>query len=214
MLGPRLIARLVSVVGLPLARALPLSGALGRQNAVRNPERTAATASTLMIGLALLTFVTVLGTSTKAYIEAQVNSSQVDFELLSDEQAGGKSSGQPMSPDLVARLSALPELRSVVPIAGAAAIDPLALSQVLDVGVVRGSLGELTRGGIGVAVMPASISRLSSRSQDLDRGARIDGEAHVRMPLAIGRGERRDHRQRGRDRGDAEPARSGHGAAH
>ena len=38
------------------------SGELARENAVRNPSRTAATAAALMIGLALVTFVSVLGT--------------------------------------------------------------------------------------------------------------------------------------------------------
>ena len=41
--------------------------------------------------------------------------------------------------------------------------------------------------------------------EDFDRGARPDGELHVGMPLAIGRGEPRNHRQRGRDRGDPQP---------
>ena len=50
--------------------------------------------------------------------------------------------------------------------------------------------------------------------QDLDRGARLDGELHVGMPRAVGRGERCDHRQRGRDRGDAQPAGQAVLAAH
>jgi hypothetical protein len=40
--------------------------------------------------------------------------------------------------------------------------------------------------------------------ENFDRGARPDGEAHVRVPLAIRRRQRRHHRQRGRDRGDAQ----------
>ena len=37
------------------------AGALARENAMRNPSRTASTASALMIGLALITFVAILG---------------------------------------------------------------------------------------------------------------------------------------------------------
>ena len=48
------------------SRRLP--GRLGRENAVRNPRRTAATAAALMIGLALISAVTVLGSSLKASV--------------------------------------------------------------------------------------------------------------------------------------------------
>lgn len=43
--------------------------------------------------------------------------------------------------------------------------------------------------------------------EDLDRGARQDGEFHLGMPGPIGRGEGRHHRQRRRDRGDLQAAR-------
>ncbi len=46
---------------------------LGRRNALRNPRRTAATASALMIGVALITAVSTLGTSFRASILGQVD---------------------------------------------------------------------------------------------------------------------------------------------
>src|SRR6185295_6271643 len=49
------------------SRRLP--GRLGRENAVRNPRRTAATAAALMIGLALISAVTVLGSSLVAGVK-------------------------------------------------------------------------------------------------------------------------------------------------
>ena len=58
---PRLVAPLAKIVGAPSARLGGTSGRLGRENAVRNPGRTASTAAALMIGLALMTFVAVLG---------------------------------------------------------------------------------------------------------------------------------------------------------
>jgi putative ABC transport system permease protein len=60
MLSPRLVRPLAAVVGWPVAR-LGASGALARENAVRNPSRTASTAAALMIGLALVTVVAVIG---------------------------------------------------------------------------------------------------------------------------------------------------------
>jgi putative ABC transport system permease protein len=67
-LGVALLSPLVSrpvtgAVGLLFQRRLP--GRLGRQNSLRNPRRTAATAAALMIGLALVAAVGVLGSSLK-----------------------------------------------------------------------------------------------------------------------------------------------------
>ncbi len=56
----RLVRPIAGVVGRPLSLR-GAAGALARENAVRNPSRTAATAAALMIGLALVTFVSVLG---------------------------------------------------------------------------------------------------------------------------------------------------------
>jgi putative ABC transport system permease protein len=63
---PGLFARgvrgLASVVGRPSALIGGASGTLARRNAMRNPGRTAVTASALMIGVALVTAVTVVAT--------------------------------------------------------------------------------------------------------------------------------------------------------
>ena len=72
MLAPRLVRPLAAVVGLPAARLGGVAGNLARQNALRNPARTAATAAALMIGLTLVTFVAVLGRALLVSDEKQV----------------------------------------------------------------------------------------------------------------------------------------------
>ncbi|HWC34410.1 MAG TPA: FtsX-like permease family protein [Mycobacteriales bacterium] len=63
MLSP-VVARPVSgVIGKPLARWFGMPGRLGRENSMRSPRRTAQTASALMIGLALVSAITVFGAS-------------------------------------------------------------------------------------------------------------------------------------------------------
>jgi putative ABC transport system permease protein len=57
----RAVRPLASVLGWPGARLGGAAGRLARDNAMRNPSRTASTASALMIGLALITFVAILG---------------------------------------------------------------------------------------------------------------------------------------------------------
>ncbi len=73
MLAPRLVPPLVRVLGWPAARLGGGAGKLARSNAVRNPARTASTASALMIGLALVTLVGVLAAGLKSRLEGAVN---------------------------------------------------------------------------------------------------------------------------------------------
>jgi putative ABC transport system permease protein len=72
-IAPKLIRPLASVLGAPGAHVGGSAGALARQNAMRNPSRTASTAGALMIGLSLITFVAVLGQGVKTSFSSAVN---------------------------------------------------------------------------------------------------------------------------------------------
>jgi putative ABC transport system permease protein len=61
VVAPRLVRPLATAVGAPGARLGGVAGRLARENAVRNPGRTASTAAALMIGLTLVSFVAVFG---------------------------------------------------------------------------------------------------------------------------------------------------------
>ena len=61
LVAPRLVSPLAALLGWPGARFGGAAGKLARDNATRNPARTATTAAALMIGLALVTFVSILG---------------------------------------------------------------------------------------------------------------------------------------------------------
>ena len=60
LFSPRLVRPLAGVLGWPAARIGGAAGRLARDNARRNPQRTASTAAALMIGLALVTLVATL----------------------------------------------------------------------------------------------------------------------------------------------------------
>jgi putative ABC transport system permease protein len=60
LLSERLVPPLATWLGWPSAKLGGAAGALARSNSQRNPQRTASTASALMIGLALVTLVAVL----------------------------------------------------------------------------------------------------------------------------------------------------------
>ena len=69
----RAVRPLASVLGWPGAHFGGTAGTLARENAMRNPSRTAATASALMIGLALITFVAILGAGLRSSFGDAVN---------------------------------------------------------------------------------------------------------------------------------------------
>jgi putative ABC transport system permease protein len=69
----RLVRPLAQTLGWPATRIGGAAGALARDNARRNPQRTASTASALMIGLALVTLVSVLAAGIVSSFKGAVN---------------------------------------------------------------------------------------------------------------------------------------------
>jgi putative ABC transport system permease protein len=72
VIGPVLVEPTVRVLGAGLPRLRGITGALATENAARNPRRTSATASALLIGVALIGFVTIFGASARESIVAEV----------------------------------------------------------------------------------------------------------------------------------------------
>ena len=68
MFSPRLVRPLASVAGWPLEKLRGITGRLARENTVRKPGRTAVTAAALMIGLAVVVFVTVFAAGISASV--------------------------------------------------------------------------------------------------------------------------------------------------
>ncbi len=86
MIAPRLIPPLAGVLGWPASRIGGAAGALARENARRNPGRTASTAAALMIGLALITFVATLGQGVRSSFTGAVDELFVsDYTLVAQD---------------------------------------------------------------------------------------------------------------------------------
>ncbi len=85
LVSSRLVKPLAGALGAPGERFGGAPGQLARENATRNPSRTARTAGALMIGLALVTLVATLGSSLKGTnrgaLEDQV---RADYVVTSD----------------------------------------------------------------------------------------------------------------------------------
>jgi putative ABC transport system permease protein len=73
MVASHLIRPIAAVVGAPARRLGGAPGRLAAENSVRNPGRTASTAAALMIGLALVTFVAVLGSGMRSAFADTLN---------------------------------------------------------------------------------------------------------------------------------------------
>jgi len=97
----------VRALGAPLVRLFGTTGRLARSNAIRNPRRTAATAAALMIGLALVSMLSVVATSTKSSIASVVNKNLgADYVLTSQSYQG-------FSPDVAAKVQQTPGVATV-----------------------------------------------------------------------------------------------------
>ena len=73
LLSPQLVAPMASLVGRPLERLRGVPGRIARENSIRNPGRTAATAAALMIGLALVSFVAVFAAGLRGSIDDAID---------------------------------------------------------------------------------------------------------------------------------------------
>ncbi|MBM3147884.1 MAG: FtsX-like permease family protein, partial [Actinobacteria bacterium] len=75
MLAKFIVRPVSRVIGWPLERIAPVVGRLARENAGRNPSRTAATAAALMIGLAMVVFVAVFAEALKGSFSGAISDS-------------------------------------------------------------------------------------------------------------------------------------------
>ncbi|WP_432036976.1 ABC transporter permease [Streptomyces cucumeris] len=111
-----LLSRPLIAAAAPLLRAFGMPGKLARQNAVRNPRRTAATASALMVGLTLITGMTVIAGSVQKGIDKMATDALKSDYVIS---MGGFDGQRPLSPDVAKTLSRLPEVTASSPLRSA-----------------------------------------------------------------------------------------------
>jgi putative ABC transport system permease protein len=67
-----IVRPVAAAIGLPLERLFPVLGRLARENAQRNPARTALTSAALMVGLGMVVFVAVFTAGLKASINNSI----------------------------------------------------------------------------------------------------------------------------------------------
>lgn len=110
LLSPVLIRPVVKLLGWPLARLGGTVGHLSRENARRAPRRSAATASALTVGLALITMATVLAASMNESADRRIEA-QFSADYFLDPR-GTKA----FSSEAVERIAAMPWVDQAVPV--------------------------------------------------------------------------------------------------
>jgi putative ABC transport system permease protein len=116
LLGPVVARPFARLMGRPLRRILGEPGTIGRENAMRNPRRTAATAAALMVGIGLIGVVTILAASMRASAAKTVEQTlRADFVVAPDGTAGANGGVSPLVAD---RLRDTPGVQMVSEVRG------------------------------------------------------------------------------------------------
>src|SRR5918998_1136091 len=181
MFSPRLVRPLASVTGWPLEKVRGITGRLARENAVRKPGRTAVTAAALMIGLAVVVFVTVFA----AGISSSIGNA-IDRNFQGDVVLQSTDGFSPISAGAAREAAQVDGVRtaSSLSFAGAeyegkdirvSAVDPSTVSEVLTLEWEEGSPDTLS----GITGDAAVLDDAWASSNDVEVGDQVT----VRTPL-------------------------------
>ncbi|KAB2341019.1 FtsX-like permease family protein [Actinomadura rudentiformis] len=157
VLSPLVARPLSRVLGWPFAHWAGQPGKLARENAMRIPRRTASTAAALMIGLALVSLVTIFAESLKAS-SAKILDQAVAADYILTGPSGGFTG---FSPEVVKQLSAQPQIEAATGLRsgsfkidgqskGLTGIDPVSYGRTVRTDTISGDLGDLAQGGLAV----------------------------------------------------------------
>jgi putative ABC transport system permease protein len=182
LFSPLLVRPLASLTGRPMERLRGITGRLARENAMRKPGRTATTAAALMIGLALVVFVTVFAAGLKSSVSRTIDES-FRGELVVQNTDGfspipREAIDEARKVDGVATVSSITYPTGKV-VGGdtirLAAVDPATLGQVLALTFQSGGPGVL--GGLGPsdAIIDESFAK--------DAGLQVGDTLRLRTPI-------------------------------
>jgi putative ABC transport system permease protein len=160
LLSPWLGRPLTALFSVGYRRAFGTVGVLAAQNSLRNPRRTAATASALMIGLTLVALMSILGRSATASTDAAVE------RTLTSQFVVSNVVGTPFSTSIARQIRRVDGVQSVAEFRTASAtvdrdrafvgaVDPRDLGLALAVPMKAGSLLALRPGTVAIGAQTA-----------------------------------------------------------
>ncbi|HTE59793.1 MAG TPA: FtsX-like permease family protein [Solirubrobacteraceae bacterium] len=141
LLAPVLVRPLARFIGAPLERMQGMPGRLARENAERQPQRTAITASALMIGLALVVFTAIFAAGISGSVDKVIDEQFSRTALIVTHDDGFS----PVSPAVAERMRDVDGVQVVSPMRfdqaniegggdsqAASGIDAATITQVFD----------------------------------------------------------------------------------
>ncbi|MFJ3902906.1 ABC transporter permease [Streptomyces sp. NPDC090025] len=157
-----------------------VSGKLARENALRDPRRTAATAATLLVTTALVAGLAVIGHSTGQALDRQAAAG-----LGADYVIGSRSTTTAIDPAAVRRVADTAGVRTASAVTDStvftgggvreiSGVDPATVDQVMTLDFVSGSAAALAPGKVAVSSTLARETGVSTGGQ---------------LKLALGRGQ-------------------------
>jgi len=184
MTSPLISRYAVRALMSPFGRKAPVT--LGRRNAERNPRRTSATASALMISVALISGLLVLAASAKASIDKSITDELGTSELLIT--SNGPDSFSPQVADQVGRVSGVESVHRVREQSGQVGATAVKVRGVTD-GTLDGPISTTFDTGSAAALQTgqALLPRNLAKTLDLTVGKSFDlGMASGKHRLTVG----------------------------
>jgi putative ABC transport system permease protein len=170
LLASHIVQPLSLAVGKPLEALRGVSGRLARENASRNPRRTASTSAALMIGVALVAFMTIFAAGLKASIADAVDlglKGQLLAQTTNFSPTPAAARGVLGAVDGVDTVSGVRFTKAIVAGEGrpnVTGVDPQTIGDVFNVDWVDGSAATLR------ALGPGEVLLSKRWSEDHDRG--------------------------------------------
>ncbi len=186
LVAPRLVRPLASALGWPGTRIAGAAGRLARANAMRNPARTASTASALMIGLALVTLVAILAQGLRStFVDS------VDQLFVADYAVVAEGGFNPLTPEVEEALAQAPGVEAV---SGVRSGSGRIAGEDVGVSAVPGNIAETVaiRWDEGSDAVPgalgedgAFVTREFADERDLELGSPLEIETPTGETLAL-----------------------------
>jgi putative ABC transport system permease protein len=183
LLAPVLVRPLARFIGAPLERMQGMTGRLARENAERQPQRTAITASALMIGLALVVFTAIFAAGISGSVDKVVDEQFSRTALFVTHDDGFS----PISPEVADRLRGVEGVQVVSPMRfdqanirgggdsqNASGIDPKTITSVFD--------PELEKGGPDTFANLRNDQVLADDGWAKSHGFKLGDTIHVTTP--------------------------------
>jgi putative ABC transport system permease protein len=165
--GPLIAQPVAKFLGRPIKAVKGVTGTMATENAARNPKRTARTAAALIIGVALVTGVSVLASSIRASVR-EIFGKQFHGDYVVSVNNFGFGG---LSPMLAEDLNKLPEVGTATGIGinfvkennkgkTVTVVDPKTVGGVFDLGFIAGKVEDLTPQGVLISKDKAKSAHL------------------------------------------------------